>query len=268
MRRTVPSVTFLLLACFTAAVLVFLLAPTILVSWASFGRAETLSVPPTTYSLHWYERLVQDWQWRSALANSVLVALLAGAISTFAGVTAAFGLLSVGRALRPALFAILLIPLVFPAVALGVGQLSTFASLRLPDSTLRLALSHLAICLPVAFLVIALSVFGPLQKHINRALSFTDSRTFVLSRVVVPLMGLQLAGAAIVSFLFSFDEPVLSQFVGGPNTDTVPRRVFASVRFELDPTAAAVTFIVFVVWMATVAVAIFSNRSLAANRQA
>lgn len=259
--KSAPNITFALLAVFTLAVLLFLLAPTFLVSWASFGAASTLSVPPTDLSLHWHVRLLENQAWRTALGNSFQIAVLAALIATVAAVASTMALVNARARIRTMFFVFFLAPLLFPTVALAVGQLGAFAVFGLPDSALRLAISHLAICLPIAFLVVSLAIFGPFEKHLRRALAFTESRSFVLSRIIVPLMGTQLIGAAIVAFLFSFDEPVLSQFVGGPDTDTIPRRIFNGIRYELDPTAAAVTLFVFIAWSATAALLILSDRA-------
>ena len=256
------SFTMTAMGGFSLLIVAFLLAPTLVVSWASFGASDTLSAPPQDYSLHWHARLLQDFGWRNALSNSLAIAGLAALVSAVASTAAALALLSAPPRARSWIMTLFLAPLVFPTVALAVGQLGAFASYGLPDSVARLSLSHLAICLPVAFLVISLAVFGPHEKHIRRAMAFTDSRAFVLSRVIVPLLGVQLLGGAIVAFLFSFDEPVLSQFVGGPNTETIPRQIFNGIRYELDPTAAAVTLFVFVAWLATAAVLILSDRAL------
>lgn len=264
--KSEPNVTFAVLAAFTLAILLFLLAPTFLVSWASFGAANTLSVPPADMSLHWHVRLLENPGWRTALENSLQIAMLAALIATAAAVAAAMALLNARAGIKAMFFGLFLAPLLFPTVALAVGQLGAFAEFGLPDSVLRLAISHLAICLPVAFLVVSLAIFGPFEKHVRRALAFTDSRSFVLSRIVVPLMGAQLLGAAIIAFLFSFDEPVLSQFVGGPDTDTIPRRIFNGIRYELDPTAAAVTLFVFLAWSATAALLILSDRAFNRGR--
>jgi ABC-type spermidine/putrescine transport system permease subunit II len=248
------------LGVLTALVLAFLLTPVALVAWASFGGSNDLAIPPTSYSLRWHLHLIGDPDWRGALGNSIRIALVAAAGSTLASLLAATALVEMQGRRRRLLAAAFLLPLVFPAVALAVGQVTAFGILRLEDGMLRLALSHMAVCLPVSFLMISLAFSGPWQRYVAFALALSESRLFALARAIVPLFSAQIIGALVVSFLLSFDEPVLSQFVGGPDTDTVPRRIFNGLRFELDPTAAAVTFLVFLLWMLAAVIVVATGR--------
>jgi putative spermidine/putrescine transport system permease protein len=243
------SKTFAALAIWAMTVVVFLLAPMALIVWASFGSADTLSIPPSDLSLRWQTNLWRDSAWRGAFLNSVHVALLAGTVSTLAAAFAATALASLSRLTSRILVLLLLLPTLFPPIALAVAQVQAFGLLGIGGGLLRLAISHLAVCLPMAYLIAALAFEGDGQRHVQLALAQSRSRLFALGRVIIPLFSAQLTGAFCVSVLLSFDEPVLSLFLGGPEVETVPRKIFASLRYELDPTAAAVTFSVFVMWL-------------------
>jgi putative spermidine/putrescine transport system permease protein len=244
----------------TVVVLAFLLMPVALVGWASFGGTNDLAIPPADISARWHLHLIEDPGWRAALSNSVRIALAAALVSTAASVMAATALVGMeGRSRRLAV-AIFLLPLIFPVIALAVGQVGAFAMLRLGDGLLRLSLSHLAVCLPVSFLMVYLAYSGPWSRNISFALTLSESRLFALATAIIPMLSAQIIGALIVSFLLSFDEPVLSQFVGGPDTDTIPRRIFNGLRYELDPTAAAVTFLVFLLWILAAVIVVVVGR--------
>jgi putative spermidine/putrescine transport system permease protein len=241
--------TFTALAAWATIVILVLLAPMALIVWASFGSGDTLSIPPGDLSLRWQTNLWHDPAWRGAFLNSVRVAFLAGLVSTLAAILAATALASSSRLTSGILIVLLVLPTLFPPIALAVAQVQAFALLGIGGGPLRLAVSHLAICLPMAYLIASLAFRGSGRRHVQLALAQSRSRLFALGRIIVPLFSAQFTGAFFVSVLLSFDEPVLSLFLGGPDVETIPRKIFASLRYELDPTAAAVTFTVFIMWL-------------------
>lgn len=218
-----------------------MLAPIVIVAIASFSGDGYLKFPPDSFSTQWYERFLGDPRWRQAIMNSVMIAVLASLISTSLGFLAAYAMVRAHFPLKRVVAALLLTPVIVPHVITAVAVY--FLSSRLGLVSIRpwIAVAHSVVALPVV-LVILQSALRTVDPALERAaMVFGCTRWGVFRRVVLPIALPGVVSAALFAFLTSFDELVISIFLAGFRSETLPVRIWNSLLLEVEPTIAAVS---------------------------
>ncbi|MCW3477099.1 ABC transporter permease [Limobrevibacterium gyesilva] len=241
------------LYAFAALALVFLVAPTLLIIPMSFTGAGFLEFPPRSWSLRWYIAYLDSPEWRDATLVSLRAATLTMLLATPLGVAAAYGVLVVERRTARAIGAAISVPMMMPAVLIGIGLYLLYVPLGLNNTLAGLVLGHVALTLPyVTLLVLArMKSHDPRQELAAQSLGCTRLRAFLL--VTLPQIRYAVIAAALLAFIFSFDEGVVSYFIATGTGATLPRRMFLSLQFGVDPTIAAISSLLMVLTILLVA---------------
>lgn len=225
-------------------VMVLLVTPTLLVIPMSFSASQYLEFPPREWSLRWYQRYFNSTAWMQATATSLKAGLLTALLSTPLATMAAYGL-HVSR-LRHAnlLLMLLLTPMVVPVILIGIGVFYAYVKLKLVNSLLGLVLAHSMLAIPVVMLVVgsALKTFDLDQELVARSLGASRLKAFWL--VTLPQIKFSVVTGAVLAFLTSFDEIIVSLFVSGGDNSTLTRNMFNALRDQVDPTIAAISTLI------------------------
>lgn len=218
-----------------------LVLPTLIVVPLSFSGSNLLRFPPETWSLRWYEAFFGSYEWRDATVVSLKVALLTTLLATPIGVVAAYGLHEQKGRLARAALVILLLPLLIPVVLIGVGLFFVYARLGFLDSVMGLALAHSMLAVPLVAIVArsGLSGFDMNQERVARSLG--ASRALAFLTITLPQIRVSVVTGALLAFLTSFDEVVVATFIAGGEATTLTKRMFLSLRDEIEPTIAAIS---------------------------
>lgn len=246
----------LLYGCVTL-VAAFLIAPLLVVVPMSFSDSTLMQFPPQRFSLRWYEGYFNSRTWIGATWVSLKAGILVAVISTGLAIAAAIGLARGRFPGRAMLQATILSPLVVPVIILAVGLYYLYSLARLNGTLIGLVVGHVVLTFPYALVVISASLedLDPTLERAARGLGASPLRAF--QRVTLPLIAPGVAVAFLFSFLTSFDEVVLAVFITGPDTTTLPRKMWDGIRFELNPTIAAVsTLLIVVSWSLMLVVAV------------
>ena len=243
-------------AAMVGGVLVFLLAPVVVVVLASFdggdpvaGRA-FLNFPPSSLSLQWYFS-IQPRLFHS-LWISFLVACFAAGIGTVIGVPAALGLIRGNLPGKTVLSALFRAPLQIPFIVIGVAFLQTYyllgdaLGLRISGSFIALAVGHLFVATPyvIGSVGSVLLRFNPNLEE--AALSLGASRWRTFRRVTLPIIMPGIYAGALFAFMVSFGDVPISLFLASPRYTTLPLEIFHSMEFDFDAAVLAIsTLIVF-----------------------
>jgi putative spermidine/putrescine transport system permease protein len=243
-----------------ALVLVFLLAPVVIILIVSFSAADYLTFPPPGLSLRWYQRFFGVATWRRAIGVSVQVASLTMLFATALGLAAAVALVR-GRFRRKGLvYAVLLSPAIVPTVITAIGLYFFFVRLKATGSVLAMALGHTVLALPVVVIIIAATLQGFDLRLEQAALSLGASRLTALRRITLPLIAPGILSAALFAFLTSFDELLIPLFLSGVEVQTLTVRIWNSLMLEVDPTIAAVSSFLIGVTTAVLGASAFLRR--------
>jgi ABC-type spermidine/putrescine transport system permease subunit II len=248
--------------------LVFLCAPIAIVVVVSFNATEFIQFPPQSWSLRWYENYFKGRQWVEPTLLSLRVAVVTMVLSTVLGTAAAIGLVRGRFRGRRALEFFFVSPMVVPSIVLAIGLYLLFARFRLVGQPLALYLAHTVIATPLVIVIVsaALKTTDAAIELAARSLGAGYFRT--LWHVTLPAVLPAVVSGAAFAFLVSFDEVVLAIFLGGPTTTTLPKRMWESVRFELDPTLTAISTLLVLIPIVILAGIELVRRSFAAGADA
>jgi putative spermidine/putrescine transport system permease protein len=238
-QRTGPGVVAVV--GLASVVLLFLIAPVVIIVIVSFSGADYLSFPPPHLSVRWYQRFFGIAAWRQAIAISIQVATLTMVFATLLGFLASLALVRGRFRGKGAIYAFLLSPLIVPTIITAIGLYFFFVRIKATGSILAMALGHTVLALPVVVIIIAATLQGFDVRLEQAALSLGASRIIALRRVTLPLILPGVLSAALFAFLTSFDELLIPLFLAGVEVQTLTVRVWNSLLLEVDPTIAAVS---------------------------
>jgi putative spermidine/putrescine transport system permease protein len=236
-----PAVGRILLGATVAATVLFLLAPLLIVIPISFSDSTLMQFPPKGFSLRWYHAYFDSASWIAASWMSLEIGLTVAVASTALGTAAALGLSRARFRGRAAVQAFMLSPLVMPVIILSIGLYYVYAFVGLNGTVVGLVIGHVVLTVPYATVVIG-AALEDFDRRLEQAAQGLGAAPLVaFRRIALPLIGPSVAIAFLFGFLTSFDEVVLAIFLTGPETMTLPRKMWDGIRFELNPTIAAVS---------------------------
>lgn len=236
-----------LLALYNIAGYAFLVAPIAIVLVLSFSSGPNLSFPPPGLSLRWFRYLAGRDEFIRSAVVSLEIATLASIGAVALGLPASLALVRDRFPGKALIESVLMSPLVLPGIIAGIALLQYFTIIGLTRSFTRLVLAHLVICTPYAIRSITASLHGvdPSIEEASRTLGANGFTTF--RRVLLPLLRPGVVAAFVFSFVTSFDNVVVSIYLIGADTVTLPLRILTYVEWQFDPSIAAISTIFIVV---------------------
>jgi len=228
-----------ILGAICGAMALFLLLPIVFIVALSFGSSRWLIFPPPGWTLKWYSDLFADPRWIEAALTSAKIGLVVMVLSVALGLLAAFALVRGRFRGRAVLRAFFLTPMVLPVVIVAVALYAAFLRLGINGTLPGFVIAHLIVALPFAIITIsgALETFDPAIE--DAAILCGASPWEARLRVTLPGIRHGLFSAAIFSFLISWDEVVLAIFMASPSLQTLPVKVWTTLRQDLTPVIAA-----------------------------
>jgi putative spermidine/putrescine transport system permease protein len=226
---------------FAALVLFFLILPTLIVVPLSFSASDLLEFPPRALSLRWYESFFGSVAWMAALRTSLILGVMTALIAVPVSLLACLAMNRVGGFASRAVYTYVLSPSVVPGILLAIGLFFVLAKLRLIGTLSGVIVGHVVLAIPVTIIVLlpAVSRFDWTQISAARSLGAGWGRA--LCQIMLPQLRFTLMTAALMAFLASLDEAVISIFVSSGENSTLPKLMFLSLRDQIDPTIAAIS---------------------------
>jgi putative spermidine/putrescine transport system permease protein len=224
-------------AVYFVLIVVFSLAPMLILVPIAFTSSSVLVFPTPGFSLQWFQAVLEP-DWVNAALTSLRIALVASAIAVTVATLTVLGTARTKFLARMADQGMLL-PMTIPAVVFALGAYVTFARIGLVDTELGLVLAQAVLALPVCYLIVGAGYGSSDLKLEDAALSLGASKVRAILTVVVPLMLPALAVAVLMGVLMSFDESVASIFLSGLDVTTLPRKLWSGIRFSTSPEVAA-----------------------------
>lgn len=249
----IASFAFLYIPILTLIVLSFNASP-LVTKWGGF-------------SLRWYAELMQDQALLSGLWLSLKIAVLTAIASVVLGTMAAYALVKFKRFPGKTLLSGMVnSPLVMPEVIIGLSLLLLLVSVQratgFPErGLLTMWIGHTLLGLAYATVVISarLREMDPSLEEAAKDLGAKPWQVFFL--ITLPLISQSLISAGLLTFTLSLDDVVLSAFLSGPGSTTMPLVIFSRARLGLNPTVNAVaTITVLVVGIAVVLASLWIAR--------
>ena len=235
-----------------AAGFVFLYLPIVALIIFSFNDSPIPNVW-RGFTFKWYEALIRDEEMLSGLWLSLQIALLTACGSVVLGTLAAFALVKYKRFKGRTLFSgMVSAPLVMPEVVVGLSLLLMLVSVQralgFPERGLfTIWLGHLLLGMAYATVVVQarLQDLNPQLEEAAMDLGAKPHQVFWL--VTLPMIGQSLISAWLLTFTLSLDDVVLSAFLSGPGSTTMPLVIFSRARLGLNPSVNAIATVIVIV---------------------
>jgi ABC-type spermidine/putrescine transport system permease subunit II len=199
-----------------------------------------------------------------AVLMSVQAACGTTVLATILGVLASLGLHRFPTRWRASLEAMLILPRIVPSIVFAVAAYSLFLRVGLAGSLLGLIVAHSILATPFVVVLVssALAGFDRSQEEASRSLGANQFRTFF--RITLPQIRLAVFAGALFAFNVSFDEVVVTLFISGTYTKTLPVKVWDAILYEMSPILPAIsTLIISVTLLIMVPVLLMQRRTAA-----
>lgn len=236
-------------------VLAFLVLPIFAVVPASFNKASFIYLPPHAYSGVWYERFLEDAEWRTSLVNSLHVAVLATAIAVVLGTLAAIALRRLEGRWRAGITALFLAPMIVPVVVTAVALYRSALDVGLSGTIIGMSLGHVILALPFVVINVGIALRTVDENWLRAASGLGGDPWTVFRTITLPNITPGIVGGAVFSFTTSFDEVVVAVFLAGYSNKTLPVKIWESIRLEFTPVIAVAATVMIVLAIVLFAVA-------------
>jgi putative spermidine/putrescine transport system permease protein len=228
------------------AVIAFIGLPVLVVIPLSFSSAQFLAFPPPGYSLRWYEDVLSRSYWLTPAATSLKIALATALVAVVLGTLASVSLVRGRYPGRTWITAFAISPMIVPFIVSGIALYFVLSKIGLVDTFLGLVIAHTVLALPRVIIIMTavLQRVDVFLEHAAATLGARPTQAFLLVTLPAILPGVISAG--VIAFLTSFDEIIVTLFLSGARTTTLPKRMWDSLLNELTPGLAAISTLLLV----------------------
>ncbi|WP_434712495.1 ABC transporter permease [Rhizobium sp. YTUHZ045] len=221
----------------------FLALPLIIVAGVSVNAKQSLTFPPQGFSLGWYGQIFLDMEWRNALIASLVLALSSAALAVLIALPLAWFLWR-RHAPWANIFQLLgVAPFTLPPVITALGLLTFWATTGFYGQPWTAVIGHAIFFVTLPLVTISLG-FSAIDRSLVEAASTLggDDRT-VFRTVVLPLISPYIVSGYAFAFVLSLNEYIVAYMTVGFTLETLPIKIFNSLRYGYTPTMAAVTIL-------------------------
>lgn len=244
-----------------ALILAFLLVPVLIVVPLSFSGTRFMTFPPPEYSLRWYHAFFGNPEWIAAARTTLIASTSAAIIATPIGVAAAYAIQNGTHWAMRYLRTILMLPLMVPIIIVAVGVFFVYSQAGYVNSLSGLIVADTMLGLPYVLISVGASLrtFDASQEMVARSLGMNRFRSFM--SVTLPQIRASVISGAVFVFIQALDETVVALFISGGGNQTLTRRMFVTLRDEIDPTIAAISTMLTALTLCLVMIVVVSRRS-------
>ena len=224
--------------------LVFLYVPIVSMIVFSFNNSRLVTVWDAAHSptLKWYQALLRNEQILGAAFLSIRIALIAASVAVVLGTLAGMALARFGPFRGRLLLAgMTTAPIVMPEVITGLSLLLLFVAMGQligwPHGVgaVTITLAHITFCMAYVTVVVQSRLAGFDESLEEAAMDLGARPLRVFWRITLPLILPAIASGWLLAFTLSWDDLVITQFVAGPGSSTLPMVIFSKVRFGVTP---------------------------------
>ncbi|MEX2460608.1 MAG: ABC transporter permease [Paenibacillaceae bacterium] len=229
-----------------AIILFSVISPILVVIPLSFTSASYFHFPPLGYSNRWYNSFTENQEWIDSLFRSLNVALFTAIVSTILGTMASVSVTRLNFPGKKVFMSLMVAPMIIPVIIVGIALYHSFSSLNLIDSLVGLVLAHSILAMPIVFITVTASLKGIDRNLELAALGLGSIPLGAFFKITLPLIRPALFSGVLFAFITSLDELVVTIFLVGAKTKTLPIVMWENLRTQIDPTIAAASTILIV----------------------
>lgn len=215
----------------TIGVLIFLYLPILILVINSFNESRFGGFW-NGFSLKWYQALFKERAIWDAVYNSLFIAFSSTIAATFLGSLAAFVLYRYKASnLQKFNYGLIYTPLILPDILMGISLLLFFIFLNIKLGLLTIFIAHTTFCISYVTMIILSRLQSFDFALVEAALDLGANPWQIFKRILLPLLTPGLLAAALLSFTLSIDDFVITFFVAGPGSTTLPIYVYGMIKF-------------------------------------
>lgn len=243
-------------------ILAFFYIPIFVMIFYSFNESKSRSYF-TGFTLDWYRRLITNEIILQSLWNTLIIAFVSSIFATIIGTAAAIGLANMNKLAKSVMLNFTYLPVINPEIVMGVSFMLLFVSMQAGIEYLNelvglnipvfefgyvtLILAHITFCIPYVILNV-MPKLRQMNKNIyEAALDLGCNEWQAFYKVVVPDIMPGIVAGFLTSITMSLDDFIISYFVSGPTSQTLPITIFSMTRRKVSPEVNAISTIIFIV---------------------
>ncbi len=221
---------------------IFLFIPLFVVTFFSLNSAKGMQWEGA--SLIWYKKLIFDrpslW---TAFRNSLIIALSSSATAVVLGSLAAVGIKWYRFGGKSYITTVSYLPMVLPEVIIGISMLIFFSAVKIRLGMFTIFAAHTTFNLPFVFMLVTarLDEFDYSTVEAARDLGANERQT--LTRVIIPSIMPAVLSGFLMCITMSLEDFVITFFVSGPGSGTLPLYVYSMIRYGVSPVINALSFV-------------------------
>ena len=235
---------------FVAAVLLLNYLPMVIVVIYSFGSSKYGSL--TGFTLEWYEKLLRNDGIMRSLSNSLFLGVMSCILSILIGTMGAVGMAKSRFRTQGLLENVSMIPMMIPEIILGMAYLTFFSIVHIPYGMIALILAHTTFCVPYIFINVQSRLVGLDPAYVEAARDLGASQTRAFYDVTLPMITPAIVSGALLAFAMSMDDVVISFFVTGTTSNTLPLQIYSMLKMGVTPEINALCTIMLVVVLVSI----------------
>lgn len=243
--------------------LLLLYGPLIVVTIYSFNDSTSITRWGGV-SLRWYHEVfygVEAAKFKKAALNSLGIAVMASLTATVVATAAALGMVRSGNWRgKSTSFALLSLPIMVPEIVTAVATLIFFSTIGFQAGYLSILIAHIVFCIPFAYLPIAARLQGVEAVYEQAAMDLYANRWQAFRYVLLPLLWPGIVSGALLAFIISLDDFIITNFVKGAGVETLPTAIFGAVKQGIKPNIMAISTLMLAVSILFVSVSYLVGR--------
>lgn len=244
---------------YAGLVYLFLYAPIILLVVYSFNKSR-FPTYWTGFTLEWYQVLFNDHLIGSAMKNTLIVSISSTIIATIIGTMVAVAIERYSFRTKPAVDGLLFMPIIIPDISMAIMLLVFFNLINMDLSLTTIIISHVAFNISFVAIIVRARMASLDPKMEEAANDLYANEWNAFWRVTFPLLIPGILGGALFAFTLSMDDYVITNFVSGPGSTTLPVRIIGMTRRNITPEINAVSTIMLLVAMLLVLLSLWLQR--------
>ncbi len=223
----------------TAAVIVFVLAPLLVIVSISLSAAPFASFPPRGFTLDWYTQVLSDPDFLESAAFSLALALASSIASVALGLPAALALSRVPLSVAWLMRTLLMSPLIFPALITGLALLRFFSTTDMRSAAINLFCGHVLITIPYVMrtTLASLEMVDHSLAEAAQTLGADRWRTFRL--ITLPQIAPGIGAGTLFAFMVSLDNYPISMWLADARALPLPVLLVNNMQRVFDPSVSA-----------------------------
>jgi spermidine/putrescine transport system permease protein len=237
----------------------FLYLPIFVLVALSFNSNRTATIWKS-FTLDWYARVLANDDILRAAYNSLFIASVATLVATMVATAAALLMARERFKGQEAVSAVIALPLIVPEIVTAVATLIFFVAIGFKLGLFTVILAHVVFCIPFAYLPIRARLEGMDRTLTDAAADLYADEWRTFRRVTLPLLWPGVISGAMLAFIISLDDFVITYFVAGPGASTLPIYIYTAVRIGISPEVNAISAFMLMVSIVFVSVSVLIGK--------